>query len=215
MTTPHYVIRGGMEGRERLRVLARVMSPTTEQPTSRQWAAGSMPAAGHRSRPGRGQRRPARGHLRRGPTDQPADPGGDRRRRTGRRPRRPRRARRAGRRPLRPRRRRRDVHEHPPHGASLGFHPTLTTASLLGAADGLLRSDVAVRRFGCFDLARLPDSTFEGERCEIRDDDADDDEWSGTGTRARAEQRRDDDRREWKPEKRDDHCSHTDRNRDR
>jgi SAM-dependent methyltransferase len=29
MTTPHYVIRGGMEGRERLRVLARVMAPTT------------------------------------------------------------------------------------------------------------------------------------------------------------------------------------------
>jgi SAM-dependent methyltransferase len=26
---PHYVIRGGMEGRERLRVLARVMAPTT------------------------------------------------------------------------------------------------------------------------------------------------------------------------------------------
>jgi 2-polyprenyl-3-methyl-5-hydroxy-6-metoxy-1,4-benzoquinol methylase len=30
MTKPHYVIRGGMEGRERLRVLARVMSPTTD-----------------------------------------------------------------------------------------------------------------------------------------------------------------------------------------
>jgi SAM-dependent methyltransferase len=30
MTTPHYVIRGGMEGRERLRVLARVMWPTTD-----------------------------------------------------------------------------------------------------------------------------------------------------------------------------------------
>jgi SAM-dependent methyltransferase len=30
MTTSHYVIRGGMEGRERLRVLARVMSPTTD-----------------------------------------------------------------------------------------------------------------------------------------------------------------------------------------
>jgi SAM-dependent methyltransferase len=32
MTTPapHYVVRGGMEGRERLRVLARVMSPTTD-----------------------------------------------------------------------------------------------------------------------------------------------------------------------------------------
>jgi len=29
--TPHYVIRGGMEGRERLRVLARVMTPTTDQ----------------------------------------------------------------------------------------------------------------------------------------------------------------------------------------
>ena len=29
MSTPHYVIRGGMEGRERLRVLARVMAPTT------------------------------------------------------------------------------------------------------------------------------------------------------------------------------------------
>ena len=29
MTSPHYVIRGGLEGRERLRVLARVMSPTT------------------------------------------------------------------------------------------------------------------------------------------------------------------------------------------
>jgi predicted O-methyltransferase YrrM len=29
MTTPHYVIRGGMEGRERLRVIARVMAPTT------------------------------------------------------------------------------------------------------------------------------------------------------------------------------------------
>lgn len=29
MPTPHYVIRGGMEGRERLRVLARVMAPTT------------------------------------------------------------------------------------------------------------------------------------------------------------------------------------------
>jgi hypothetical protein len=27
MTTPHYVIRGGPEGRERLRVLARVMAP--------------------------------------------------------------------------------------------------------------------------------------------------------------------------------------------
>ena len=31
MTTPHYVIRGGMEGRERLRVLARVMAPTTNE----------------------------------------------------------------------------------------------------------------------------------------------------------------------------------------
>ena len=30
MTTSHYVIRGGMAGRERLRVIARVMSPTTE-----------------------------------------------------------------------------------------------------------------------------------------------------------------------------------------
>jgi hypothetical protein len=29
MTIPHYVIRGGMEGRERLRVIARVMAPTT------------------------------------------------------------------------------------------------------------------------------------------------------------------------------------------
>ena len=29
MTTPHYVIRGGLEGRERLRVLSRVMWPTT------------------------------------------------------------------------------------------------------------------------------------------------------------------------------------------
>ena len=29
MTTPHYVIRGGLEGRERLRVLSRVMGPTT------------------------------------------------------------------------------------------------------------------------------------------------------------------------------------------
>jgi SAM-dependent methyltransferase len=29
-TTPHYVIRGGLEGRERLRVLARVMWPTTK-----------------------------------------------------------------------------------------------------------------------------------------------------------------------------------------
>lgn len=29
MPTPHYVIRGGMEGRERLRILARVMAPTT------------------------------------------------------------------------------------------------------------------------------------------------------------------------------------------
>jgi SAM-dependent methyltransferase len=28
--TPHYVIRGGIEGRERLRVLARVMAPTTD-----------------------------------------------------------------------------------------------------------------------------------------------------------------------------------------
>jgi SAM-dependent methyltransferase len=31
MTTPHYVIRGGLEGRERLRVLARVMAPTTNE----------------------------------------------------------------------------------------------------------------------------------------------------------------------------------------
>ena len=29
MATPSYVIRGGLEGRERLRVLARVMWPTT------------------------------------------------------------------------------------------------------------------------------------------------------------------------------------------
>lgn len=29
MPTPHYVIRGGLEGRERLRVIARVMAPTT------------------------------------------------------------------------------------------------------------------------------------------------------------------------------------------
>jgi hypothetical protein len=29
MTIPHYVIRGGMEGRERLRVIAPVMAPTT------------------------------------------------------------------------------------------------------------------------------------------------------------------------------------------
>ena len=28
-TTGHYVIRGGIEGRERLRVLSRVMRPTT------------------------------------------------------------------------------------------------------------------------------------------------------------------------------------------
>ena len=48
MTTPHYVIRGGMEGRERLRVLARVMSPTTDdlfdrvgiEPTARCLDAG-------------------------------------------------------------------------------------------------------------------------------------------------------------------------------
>ena len=31
MTTPTYVIRGGLEGRERLRVLARVMWPTTSE----------------------------------------------------------------------------------------------------------------------------------------------------------------------------------------
>jgi 2-polyprenyl-3-methyl-5-hydroxy-6-metoxy-1,4-benzoquinol methylase len=31
MSTPHYVIRGGSAGRERLRVLARVMSPTTNE----------------------------------------------------------------------------------------------------------------------------------------------------------------------------------------
>jgi SAM-dependent methyltransferase len=30
MTTPSYIIRGGLPGRERLRLLARVMSPTTE-----------------------------------------------------------------------------------------------------------------------------------------------------------------------------------------
>jgi SAM-dependent methyltransferase len=30
-STPHYVIRGGLEGRERLRVLARVMAPTTNE----------------------------------------------------------------------------------------------------------------------------------------------------------------------------------------
>src|SRR5262245_57124330 len=30
MTSEHYVIRGGLEGRERLRVLARLMWPTTE-----------------------------------------------------------------------------------------------------------------------------------------------------------------------------------------
>lgn len=30
MTTPSYIIRGGIPGRERLRVIARVMSPTTE-----------------------------------------------------------------------------------------------------------------------------------------------------------------------------------------
>lgn len=35
MTTPHYVIRGGLEGRERLRALARVMWPTTEALFSR------------------------------------------------------------------------------------------------------------------------------------------------------------------------------------
>lgn len=35
MTTPHYVIRGGLEGRERLRVLARVMWPTTQALFSR------------------------------------------------------------------------------------------------------------------------------------------------------------------------------------
>jgi len=33
--TPHYVIRGGMEGRERLRVLARVMASTTDDLLSR------------------------------------------------------------------------------------------------------------------------------------------------------------------------------------
>jgi SAM-dependent methyltransferase len=40
--TPHYVIRGGMAGRERLRVLARVMSPTTEELFTR---VGIVPAA--------------------------------------------------------------------------------------------------------------------------------------------------------------------------
>jgi SAM-dependent methyltransferase len=35
MATPHYVIRGGLEGRERLRVLARVMWPTTSALFSR------------------------------------------------------------------------------------------------------------------------------------------------------------------------------------
>jgi 2-polyprenyl-3-methyl-5-hydroxy-6-metoxy-1,4-benzoquinol methylase len=29
MAAPHYVIRGGIEGRERLRILARVMRPST------------------------------------------------------------------------------------------------------------------------------------------------------------------------------------------
>jgi hypothetical protein len=31
MSNPSYVIRGGLEGRERLRVLARVLWPTTER----------------------------------------------------------------------------------------------------------------------------------------------------------------------------------------
>ena len=31
MSTSHYIIRGGIEGRERLRLLARVMQPTTLQ----------------------------------------------------------------------------------------------------------------------------------------------------------------------------------------